>query len=80
MITRVRKNMKQIKLGLYDNFILCKRNLIESVGNILKSYCNLEHTRHRSACGFLQNIFSSLCAYTFRSNKPSVDINFPISA
>lgn len=76
IITRKRNNMKNADLSALDQHILNKRNVIESIGNILKNHLNLEHTFHRSICGFFINIFSALCAYVFLPKKPSVSIDF----
>jgi len=51
-----------------------KRGLIESVINIHKSDCNIEHTRHRSPINAITNILAALCAYNFKERKPSAQI------
>jgi len=75
LITRVRKNMKSPLYTLFDAFMLSKRGIIESVGNLLKNSHNLEHTRHRSIAGYFVHIFSCLIAYSFRDKKPSIFSN-----
>ena len=72
LITKIKKNMKNKLMNIYDKMLLKKRGVIESVNNILKNTCMLEHSRHRSVCNFFVNIFSSLSAYTFLENKPSI--------
>ena len=72
LITKIRKNMKNKLMDFYDKMLLKKRGVIESVNNILKNTCMLEHSRHRSICNFFVNIFASLNAYTFLKNKPSI--------
>lgn len=72
VITRLRKNMKQILMPYYDKIMLRKRGIIESIGGILKESMSLEHSRHRSISGFFVHIMSTLCAYDFRLNKPSI--------
>jgi len=52
-----------------------KRGLIESVINIHKTDCNIEHTRHRSPINAITNIFAALCAYNFKERKPSAQID-----
>lgn len=72
LITKIKKNMKNKLMNIYDKMLLKKRGVIESVNNVLKNSCMLEHSRHRSMCNFFVNIFASLSAYTFLENKPSI--------
>jgi hypothetical protein len=72
LITKLKKNMPNILMLMEDKLLLKKRGIIESVGNLLKNFFNLEHTRHRSVKGFFCNIFSCLAAYAFHDNKPSL--------
>ena len=53
---------------------LKQRGYIESVINVLKSTFDLEHSRHRSFSGFLNNILTSLAAYFFKDKKLSIEI------
>ncbi len=57
---------------LEDKLLLKKRGLVESVGSILKGPLQLEHTRHRSTLGLFCHILTTLIAYHFRPNKPSI--------
>jgi hypothetical protein len=75
LITRGRKNMKA-DLSLKEQALLNSRNIIETVIGKLKIQFNLEHTRHRSICGFMLNILSSLIAYCFSENKPKTEIKY----
>ena len=72
LITKLKKNMPNILMPIEDKLLLKKRGIIESVGNLLKNFFNLEHTRHRSVKGFFCNIFSCIAAYAFHDNKPSL--------
>lgn len=72
LITKIRKNMKNKLISMADKLLLRKRGVIESLGNILKEALSLEHTRHRSAAGFVCHIASTLIAYNFRDKKPSI--------
>lgn len=74
LIYKLRKNMKQQNLSDADKVLLRKRALIESVNDELKNICSIEHTRHRSLHGFLNNLTSGLCAYHFLPKKPSLKI------
>lgn len=76
LITKVRKNMKNKLMPLFDKLLLRKRGTIESSIGILKESFSIEHSRHRSSTNFLNYIFSSLTAYFFKPNKPSIiDLN-----
>ena len=74
LITKVKKNMKEKLLPLFDKLLLRKRAIIESVIDQLKNISNIEHSRHRSVTNFLVNVLAGLTAYTFREKKPSLNI------
>ena len=57
---------------LEDKLYLRTWGTIESVGGILKEGYSMEHSRHRSPLGFFEHIISTLIAYGFRKNKPSI--------
>ncbi|MFP5041136.1 hypothetical protein [Parasediminibacterium sp. JCM 36343] len=46
--------------------------MIESVNDILKTVCDIEHTRHRSHINAILNVLAGLCAYTFLEKLPSI--------
>lgn len=70
LVTRLKKNMKNKLMSLYDKVMLRKRAIIESVINLLKTNCQIEHHRHRSKSNFLSNLLSGLGAYCLRPDKP----------
>jgi len=72
LITKIKKNMKNKLMELFEKFLLRKRGVIESVGNLLKNYFKMQHTRHRSMWNFFINLFSSLAAYNLKERKPSI--------
>ena len=72
IITKVRNNMKNKLMPLQDRLLLKKRNVIESVNDILMTVCNIEHTRHRNPFNAMANIFAALVAYSFLDNKPAL--------
>lgn len=72
LFTKLRNNMKNKLMPLFDKLLLRKRAMIESINDELKNICQIEHTRHRSPVNFLTNLFSGLIAYTFFPKKPSV--------
>lgn len=78
LITKLRKNMVNKLMPLFDKLLLRKRAMVESINDELKNLCQIEHTRHRSPVNFLVNLFSGLIAYTFFPKKPSVRFTEPL--
>lgn len=76
LITKVKKNMKNKLMSVYDKIMLRKRALIETIIDQLKNIAQIEHSRHRSVTNFVTNIFAALCAYNFAPKKPSLKSNF----
>jgi hypothetical protein len=74
LITKVRKNMKKKAMDFMDKVYLRKRAVIESVNDVLKNCCQIEHSRHRSFNNFLANLISGLTAYSFLESKPSIKL------
>ncbi len=74
LITKVRKNMKRKPMEFMDRVILRKRAVIESINDVLKNICQIEHSRHRSFDNFIGNLVAGLTAYSFLESKPSVII------
>lgn len=72
LVTKVRKNMKKKAMEFRDRVMLRKRAVIESVNDILKNVCQIEHSRHRSFDNFLGNLIAGLTAYCFLNKKPSI--------
>jgi hypothetical protein len=75
LITYIRSNMKNKLVLLHEKRLLKKRGMIESVIDILKSVCNIEHTRHRSPLNMIVNTYAALCAYSTLERKPSIFIH-----
>ena len=74
LITKIKKNMKNRLLSVFDQILLRKRALIETINDQLKNICQIEHTRHRSTTNFLVNVIAALIAYTYREKLPSLNI------
>ena len=74
LITKIRKNMKNSMMNLYDKIMLRKRAVIETVNDELKNVCHIEHTRHRSINNFASNLFAGLIAYNLMPKKPEMNI------
>lgn len=73
LLTKLRDKMKSVALtNLWDNLLLRKRAVIESVVDQLKNISQVQHTRHRSVDGFLVNLVSALIAYCHQPKKPSL--------
>lgn len=80
LIYKRRKNMKKMNLSDTDKILLRKRAVIESVNDELKNICALQHTRHRSIQGFLNNAISALIAYQTFDKKPSINISHELDS
>jgi len=76
LITKVRANMKQRVVAAFDKFLLRKRAIIESIYDQLKNISQIEHTRHRSLVGFMNNVLGGLIAYCHQPKKPSLNLEF----
>lgn len=72
IVTKIRSNMKNKLIEMSDKLFLKGRGIIESVGNILKNRCNIEHSRYRNPLTLLINVCAGLMAYYFRPDKPSL--------
>jgi hypothetical protein len=73
LVTKIKKNMKNALMHIYDKILLRKRAVVESVNDILKNQCQIEHTRHRSFDNFITNLISGLIAYAFYPTKPNIN-------
>jgi hypothetical protein len=74
LLTKIRNNMKNKLMPVFDKLLLRKRALIESVNDQLKNISQIEHSRHRSIFNFMANILSAIAAYAMQPKKPSIDI------
>lgn len=74
LVTKIKKNMKNSLMNLYDKILLRKRALVETVNDELKNVCHIEHTRHRSIDNFTVNILAALIAYNMLPKKPEMNI------
>ena len=72
VITGIKSNMKNKLMPINHKLLLRKRGMIESVNDILKTVCDIEHTSHRSPVNAVLNIFAGICAYTFLDRFPSI--------
>ena len=72
LITSIRGNMKNRLMELKHKLLLKKRGIIESVNGILKTVCDIAHSRHRSPVNMLVNTYAALIAYSTLERKPSI--------
>lgn len=75
LITKLRKNMRNILLPFAEKFLLRKRALIETIIDQLKNVCQIEHSRHRSPTHFLVHLLAGLAAYCHLPKKPSLHLD-----
>lgn len=74
LITKLKKTMKNKLLSVFDQLMLRKRALIETINDQLKNICQIAHTRHRSPINFLVNVVAALIAYTYKEKLPSLNL------
>ena len=74
LVTKIKKNMKNKLMPVFDKLMLRKRAIIETIYDQLKNISQVEHTRHRSGFNFLVNVVSALIAYTYQEKKPSLNL------
>ena len=74
LITKIKTNMKNKLMPMFDKIMIRKRAIIESVNDQLKNISNIEHSRHRSVANFFVNLVAGLVAYTLKEKKPSLNI------
>lgn len=74
LITTLKKNMKAQAIDAFDQLMLRKRSIIETINDQLKNIFDLEHSRHRSLSNFLSNVVAALIAYSYQEKKPSLNL------
>jgi hypothetical protein len=74
LITTLKKNMKAQAMDAFDQLLLRKRSLIETINDQLKNIGDLEHSRHRSLTHYMSNIIASLVAYSYQDKKPALQL------
>lgn len=75
LVTRIKSNMANVLMIRNEKKLLLQRGRIESVFNLLKNVCQIEHTRHRSAKNMLCFLLAGLLAYELLlPNKPKMKI------
>lgn len=75
LILKPKKNSKtQLPALPSDIRVSKKRGVIESVNDILKTVCDIEHTQHRKAENALVHMIAAIIAYQSLETKPHVFI------
>ncbi len=74
LITTLKKNMKKITRNTFDQLLLRKRSIIETINDQLKNISEVEHTRHRSLTNYMINIICALISYSYQEKKPSLNL------
>ena len=72
LVTRVKKNMKNVLMTLEEKILLLKRALIETVFGKIKFLGKFEHSRHRNVDNAFTNLVAALINYQLVQNKPSI--------
>lgn len=75
LVTKIKCNMRNRLMPVWDKLLLRKRAVIETVVDQLKNISQVEHTRHRSPINFAVNVLAGLVAYTWREKKPSLNLD-----
>jgi len=71
VVTKIKKNMKNILMSIWDKFYLKKRGIVETIFSSIKSWGTFEHSRHRSIENAFCHIFTGLIAYQLRPVNPT---------
>ena len=71
LITRQRKNMKEVTRTAYEKQLLDQRGIIETVIGHLKHHYHVWHTRHRSVINAMTHLIAALAAYAIEPLKLS---------
>lgn len=69
LVTRSRKNMKKVPALPIHNYLLSKRQAIESTFSYLKHRLSVLNSYARSVEGFFVNVFSAIITYTLNITK-----------
>nr|WP_027156580.1 IS982 family transposase [Methylobacter luteus] len=74
LMTTLKKNMKAQAMDAFDQLLLRKRSIIETINDQLKNIGDLQHSRHRSLTNYMANIIASLVAYSYQDKKPALQL------
>jgi hypothetical protein len=74
LITTMKKNMQKVTRNSFDQLLLRKRSIIETINDQLKNISDVEHTRHRSLTNYMINVVCGLISYSYQEKKPSLNL------
>lgn len=75
LITGIRNNMKNSLMEMSDKILLRKRSIIETINDVIKNTCQVEHSRHRCFDNFISNLLAGIATYCFLPKKPNIRFN-----
>jgi hypothetical protein len=75
LMTRVRRNMKQLPVSFLDKALLNARNIVETIIGHIKEFSSLRLPKHRSVFDAFTHIIATVVAYQINPLPPK-----PISA
>lgn len=74
LITRIRSNMKNALVPLFDKLLLRKRAIVETIIDQFKNVCQIEHSRHRGVVNHFADVAAGLAVYAYRDKLPSLNL------
>lgn len=74
-ITSRRSNMKKIVRSTFDQLLLLKRFIIETINDQLKNQSQIEHSQYCSILYYVANIMAGLIAYSYQDKKHALNLN-----
>lgn len=74
-ITSLRNTMKQVVRSTFDQLLLRKRFIIETINDQLKNQSQIEHSRHQSLIHYVAHVISGLIAYSYQAKKTSLQLD-----
>jgi hypothetical protein len=74
LITRLRSNMKNRLIAVFDKLLLRKRAIVETIIDQFKNISQIEHSRHRGVLNYFADVVAGLVAYTYRAKLPSLNL------
>lgn len=72
LITKIKRNMKNILMDPVDKLMLGHRSFVETIFSSMKSLNTLIHHRHTCPVNAFAHLFAGLINYQIRTDKPSL--------
>jgi hypothetical protein len=67
--------MKTAVRSTFDQLLLRKRFIIETINEQLKNQSQIEHSHHRSLPHYVAHVIAGLIAYSSQPKKPTLNLN-----